>query len=88
VILLVVFLIGALFFVAGSLLVRRERLAKTTPAPMQTSVPAQPFERIDALLERGDAQSVLELERLRAGTNDPQVRDAADDALTVIRARG
>lgn len=82
-ILLVVFLVGALFFALGTVLVRRERREK--PAPERAP---ESFERIDQLLVAGDATSVRELERLRATAESTEVREAAEDALIVIASRG
>jgi hypothetical protein len=82
-ILLVVFLVGALFFALGTVLVRRERRAG--PAPQRAS---ESFERIDHLLTLGDATSVHELERLRDSARSTEIRDAAEDALIVISSRG
>ena len=90
-ILLVVFLVGAFFFVLGTVLVRRERRA-AQPKPAAPSAPApisaESFERVEQLLSRGDTASVRELERLRSSGQSAEIRDAADDALIVIASRG
>ena len=82
-ILLVVFLVGALFFALGTVLVRRERRAQ--PAPQRAT---ESLERIDELLIAGDATSIRELERLRDSAGSADIRDAAEDALIVISSRG
>lgn len=84
-ILLVVFLVGALLFALGTMLVRRER--DTQQAPPSGPVEVDYFARIDELLTRGDAASVKELEALRDRDADADVRDAADAALMVIASR-
>lgn len=78
-ILVVVFLVGALLFALGTVLVRRAE-----PAPQRAP---ESFERIDDLLTLGDATSVRELERLRDSAESADVRDAAADALIVIASR-
>ena len=81
-ILVVVFLVGALLFALGTVLVRRE--CRAEPAPQRAP---ESFERIDDLLTLGDATSVRELERLRDSAESADVRDAAADALIVIASR-
>ena len=85
-ILVVVFLVGALFFALGNALIRRDRLRA---AASQSAVePASAtFEDIDVLLSRGDAASIRELERLRESDASPEIRDAAEAALMVIASR-
>ncbi|HTU68844.1 MAG TPA: hypothetical protein VMF11_00870 [Candidatus Baltobacteraceae bacterium] len=89
VILVVVFLIGAAFFAIGTVMVRRERRPRPASPPPQPAdaAPFDYFARIDELLERGDAAGIRELEAMRDRNDDPGVRDAADAALMVIRAR-
>jgi hypothetical protein len=82
-ILLVVFVVGALFFALGTVLVRRERRAG--PAPERAP---ESLERIDQLLTAGDATSVAELRRLRDSAQSADIRGAAEDALIVISSRG
>lgn len=82
-ILLVVFLVGALLFALGTVLVRRERRS-APPTPMR--IP-ESLERIDRLLTVGDATSIRELERLRDSAQSEEIRDAADAALMVIASR-
>jgi hypothetical protein len=87
-ILLVVFLVGALIFALGTLLVRRERLRKDAPQPSVEPVKTvDPYERIEALLTLSDASSVRELERLRDSGATSEIRAAAEDALIVIASR-
>lgn len=86
-ILVVVFLIGAIFFAIGTLLVRRERFVQQAPPQPVQAGPVDYFARIDELLTLGNAASVRELEALRDRNEDAEVRDAADAALMVIASR-
>jgi hypothetical protein len=86
-ILIVVFLVGAVFFAVGTALVRRERVVHQAPQSPSVPVEVDYFVRIDELLTRGDAASVKELEALRDRNANPEIRDAADAALMVIASR-
>jgi hypothetical protein len=84
-ILLVVFLVGALFFALGTVLVRRERAVREPAQPPETQ--EQRLELVERLTMVGQPWCVDELRVIREKDPDPLVRDAADAALMVIGSR-
>jgi hypothetical protein len=79
------FVVGAIFFALGTLLVRRERLAREDATP-QLSVEDR-LDVIERLVIVGQPWCREELEGIRDRDSDPLVRDAAEAALLVIGSR-
>lgn len=78
VILAVLFLVGAVLYFAGALIVRR------TAARQEIEIRIDMVER---LMLVGQPWCIEDLERMRTEDADARVRDAADAALMVIAAR-
>lgn len=85
IILIAVFLAGAVLFATGTAMLRRQRL-RVQPMPAAAE-PPDPYARIEELLAAADAPSIRELERMRDSDASPEIRDAADAALMVIGSR-
>ncbi len=76
---------GAIFFAVGTLLVRRERLAREDATPVFSQ--EDRFDTIERLVIVGQPWCVDELRAIRDKDPDPLVRDAAESALLVIASR-
>ena len=79
--LVVVFIAGALLFALGTFMVRREKQAQTPTVLLR-------LDQIERLALVGQPWCVEQLEREFVTDRDVDVRNAAEDALVVIRARG
>ncbi len=79
-------MVGAIFFAVGTLLVRRERLAREEEPAAVLSVEDR-LDMIERLVIVGQPWCVDELRGIRDRDPDPLVRDAADAALLVIGSR-
>ena len=86
ILLVAVFVAGAILFAIGTLLVRREREAVVAEPALVLSQEDR-LDMIERLVIVGQPWCVEELRSLREGDPDPFVRDAADAALIVIAAR-
>ena len=93
----VVALVGALLYGIGTWLVRRERALVIPIEPSQTDknvetvsddVFALDMDQIERLALVGQPWCVEQLERDFLHDKDERVRNAAEDAIIVIRARG
>jgi Flp pilus assembly protein TadB len=80
-----VFVLGAILFALGTLLVRRERLARK--AASQSMSQEDRLDMIERLVMVGQPWCVDELRAILNNDADPVVRDAADAALLVIGSR-
>ena len=78
--LVVVFIAGALLFALGTFMVRREKQAQTPTVLLR-------LDQIERLALVGQPWCVEQLEREFLTDRDVDVRNAAEDALVVIRAR-
>jgi hypothetical protein len=93
----VAFLVGVLLVALGSWLIRREKARAVIPSvvegpPLTHSPPEEVFELVIDQIERlamvGQPWCVEQLERDFLHADDARVRNAAEDAIIVIRARG
>ena len=81
------FIAGALLFALGTFLVRREAQSLTPMAPELMVDIETRIDHIERLAMVGQPWCVEEL-RVMLGDADERVRNAAEDALLVIQARG
>lgn len=79
------FVLGAIIFALGTLLVRRERIARESAAPSMSQ--EDRLDMIERLVMVGQPWCVDELRAMLNNDSDPAVRDAADAALLVIGSR-
>lgn len=79
------FVLGAILFALGTLLVRRERLAREAAPPSMSQ--EDRLDLIERLVMVGQPWCVDELRAILNNDADPAVRDAADAALLVIGSR-
>jgi hypothetical protein len=79
------FVLGAILFALGTLLVRRERIAREAATPSMSQ--ADRLDMIERLVMVGQPWCVDELRAILNNDPDPAVRDAADAALLVIGSR-
>ncbi len=86
ILLVAIFVLGAILFALGTLLVRRERLAREDTTPVLSQ--EDRLDMIERLVIVGQPWCVDELRAILARDPDPVVRDAADAALLVIGSRG
>lgn len=85
ILLVAIFVLGAILFALGTLLVRRERLAREDTTPILSQ--EDRLDMIERLVIVGQPWCVDELRAILERDPDPLVRDAADAALMVIGAR-
>jgi hypothetical protein len=83
--LVAVFVLGAIIFALGTLLVRRERLARESAVPSMSQ--EDRLDMIERLVMVGQPWCADELRAILNNDPDPAVRDAADAALLVIASR-
>jgi hypothetical protein len=83
--LVAIFVLGAILFALGTLLVRRERRAQEDTTPILSR--EDRLDMIERLVIVGQPWCVDELRAILERDPDPLVRDAADAALMVIGAR-
>ena len=86
ILLVAIFVLGAILFAIGTLLVRRERVTPEGAAPILSQ--EDRLDMIERLVMVGQPWCVEELRAMLNTDPDPLVRDAADAALLVIGARG
>jgi hypothetical protein len=84
--LVAIFVLGAILFALGTLLVRRERLAREDTTPILSQ--EDRLDMIERLVMVGQPWCVEELRAILERDPDPLVRDAAESALLVIGSRG
>lgn len=84
--LVAIFVAGAIFFALGTLLVRRERLAREEESAAMLSVEDR-LDMIERLVIVGQPWCIDELRNITNADPDPLVRDAAEAALLVIGSR-
>ncbi len=83
--LVALFVVGAILFAIGTLLVRRERAAREKPPSTRTQ--EDRLDTIERLLIVGQPWCIDELRAIRDKDADPAVREAAEAALLVIASR-
>jgi len=81
-----VFVLGAILFAIGTLLVRRERVGREQETPILSQ--EDRLDMVERLAIVGQPWCTDELRKIVDTDPDPLVRDAADAALLVIAARG
>ncbi|MGB6985049.1 MAG: hypothetical protein WBD74_03635 [Candidatus Aquilonibacter sp.] len=86
ILLVAIFVLGAILFALGTLLVRRERFAREDSTPILSQ--EDRLDMIERLVIVGQPWCVDELRKIISTDPNPLVRDAADAALLVIGSRG
>jgi hypothetical protein len=85
ILLVAIFILGAILFALGTLLVRRERVEREDAVPILSQ--EDRLDMIERLVMVGQPWCVDELRELKERDPDLLVRDAADAALLVIGSR-